>query len=75
MKYKYIRFDDYSVKGQKTKRFMCMNRNHGSLLGEVKWLAGWRQYCFFPQSSTVFSKGCMEDINDFIAKLMAERAS
>ena len=71
--YKYIRFEDYSRKDQRTKRFMCMNNNHGTWLGEVKWYPGWRQYCFVPASDTIFNKGCMEDICHFIQQLMNER--
>ena len=71
--YKFIHFDDYTPEDQKTKRFMCFNSRHLAFLGEVKWNGGWRQYCFFPASDCVFSKGCMEDINHFIQQLMDER--
>ncbi len=40
------------------------------ILGEIKWFAQWRQYCFFPEDDCVFSKGCMSDINNFIEQLM-----
>ena len=71
--YQYIRFDDYSNPKQKTGRWMCVNRIHGSFLGEVKWYPGWRQYCFEPVGHAVFSKGCMDDIGDFIRQLMDAR--
>lgn len=45
----------------------------GYRLGIIKWHAPWRQCCFFPNSGCVFSRGCMNDINDFIKKLMDER--
>ena len=71
-KYKYIHFDDYSRKDQRTKRFMCIN-NHGTWIGEVSWHPGWRQYCFKPASDTIFNSGCLDDINDFIKQLMDAR--
>jgi hypothetical protein len=71
--YQYIRFDDYSNPKQKTGRWMCVNRTHGSFLGEVKWYPGWRQYCFEPVGHTVFSKVCLDDIGHFIRQLMDAR--
>lgn len=46
---------------------------HKDILGEIKWFAQWRQYCFFPEDDCVFSKGCMEDINGFMDLLKKER--
>lgn len=46
---------------------------HEDILGEVKWYAQWRQYCFFPEDDCVFSKGCMSDINNFMGQLMTLR--
>jgi len=46
---------------------------HKDILGEIKWFAQWRQYCFFPEDDCVFSKGCMEDINSFMDLLKKER--
>ncbi len=71
--YKYIHFDDYSNQKQKTGRWMCMNTNHGTWLGEVKWGCGWRQYCFFSAPAVVFSGGCLDDISHFIKQLMDQR--
>lgn len=60
-------------KGEKTNIYLASNRKWGSILGRIKWNGNWRQYCFFPESSTVFSVGCMQDICKFINKLMEER--
>lgn len=43
------------------------------ILGTIKWYAPWRQYCFFPTEDKVFSKGCLNQVNEFIDKLMEER--
>jgi hypothetical protein len=73
--YKYIHFDK-KFNLAKTTAWSCINNSGGYELGEVKWNAGWREYCYFPlptYSSVVYSSGCLKDIADFIEQLMAER--
>jgi len=73
--YKYIRFAK-RVELSKTSVWDCINNSGGYELGEVKWSAGWRQYCYFPLTTynqIVYSSGCLKDIADFIEQLMAER--
>lgn len=71
-KYKYIHFALLERK-TKTDVYVCLNNKSNNSLGLVKWYPAWRQYCFYPSPNTVFNKGCMEDINDFITQLMDER--
>lgn len=73
--YQYIEFRRIPFKGR-TQKWACYNRSSGILLGLVAWYPAWRQYCFFPHSGlqgTVFSTGCLEDIQDFIAQCEQER--
>lgn len=37
----------------------------------IKWYAPWRKYCFYPapDTETVWSSGCLADIQDFLDKL------
>lgn len=63
----------YQLEGRKTERWLVRAKSNGVVLGEIKWLGRWRQYCFFPLHSTVFSRGCMYDINAQIDHLMDER--
>ncbi len=74
-RYKYIHFWEVPNDRRKTKYFQCRNNKTDDLLGAVQWERGWRQYCFCPvySTATVFSKGCLEDVNDFIGQLMDER--
>lgn len=67
--YKYIYFIKVLDK-PKTSVWHCRNKKSDALLGEIRWYAPWRQYCFLPESSTVFNKGCMANINFFINNLM-----
>jgi hypothetical protein len=56
----------------KTKQFMVEN-TAGSILGHVKWYAPWRKYCFLTHGPLIFDAGCLNDIQDFINRLMTER--
>lgn len=75
-KYKYIQFDCESTTG-KTDIWSISN-NKNEYLGEVKWYAPWRQYCYYPEydysvECTVLAGNCLIDIADFIKQLMDER--
>ena len=75
-KYKYIEFREwsgYAAGGRKTSTWDCINRKHNALLGFIKWYGPWRQYCFMPCPDTVFSGGCLTDIDDFLTQLKAGR--
>ncbi len=73
-KYKHIHFEDiYMYSGRKTKTFLCQNNNTNTNLGIIKWERTWRQYCFYPDGQTAFSKSCLEDICDFIKQLKQKR--
>ena len=56
----------------KTSVFVVLSKR-GDLLGQIRWWASWRQYCFFPLAQRVFSKGCLNDICSFIEELVEER--
>ena len=71
MKYEY--FDVYLyIEKPKTNIYILVSR-HGDTLGEIRWWGSWRQYCFFPAEETVFSRGCLKDIQDFIESEMEKR--
>lgn len=57
----------------KTSQWVCHKVDSCVTLGFIKWYGAWRQYCFFPEGSTIFNKGCMLDVTDFIDQLMEER--
>lgn len=68
----YVNFNLIEQK-PKTSIFSVDNNNSGIRLGIIKWFSSWRQYCFFPTEETVFSQGCMKEIQDFIQNLKKER--
>lgn len=67
-KYQYIHFVKVADK-PKTSVWSCRNNRSQAELGEVRWYAPWRRYCYFPTNKAVYSLGCMNDIIDFIGQL------
>jgi hypothetical protein len=72
--YQYLVFKEMEAfhKTHETRMWLCNNKKHNLPLGEVKWYAPWRQYCYFPISQAVYSDGCLKDIVDFIEQLKSE---
>ena len=68
----YIDFELIAEK-PKTSVFSIVSKRYGDELGIVKWYAPWRQYCFFPSEETIWNRGCLREVNEFIQKLMDER--
>jgi hypothetical protein len=71
---KWIKFEKepVSVK-RKTDIYQVWTKDGLYLLGDVRWYASWRKYCFYPCVGTVFETQCLGDIVTFINYLMAER--
>lgn len=66
--YKYIYFIKIK-ESPKTSVWYCHSQSSNSILGMVKWYSPWIQYCFFPESNTIFNLGCLKDVDDFIRQL------
>ena len=45
----------------------------GERLGTIRWYGPWRQYCFFPEPDTVWSAGCLADVQTAIARIAQRR--
>lgn len=70
---KYIRGYDMTPQNRKTKIIhLISNGDVEVLLGVIKWLGSWRQYCFFPETNTLYSNECLKDIKEFLEKLNKE---
>jgi len=72
METEYLLFEEHPTKN-KTKFITVVNKNSEDIIGEIKWYAPWRQYCFFPEFDTVWNTKCLDDVNDLIKKLMKDR--
>lgn len=53
----------------KTQHYAITNNRSGEVIGVIKWFGRWRQYVFFPGLDTVYSRGCLRDIADFLETL------
>ena len=69
----YLSFDELIIIGKKTKTVLVRSKSSGDTLGTIKWYCAWRQYCFYPNADTLWSKGCLDDVNNKIRQLMEER--
>lgn len=69
---KYLEFRQVPFKG-KTKRFHVISKSSNDIIGKISWYAKWRQYTFTPTYNTIWNKDCLNDIRDFINRLMEER--
>ena len=37
-------------------------------LGQVRWFAQWRRYCFYPNTGTIFDGECLAELAAFCAE-------
>ena len=67
---KYIDFMDHDPGNTnfKTRLWHVVTLNHGFPIGKIKWYGPWRGYAFFPNSTTVFDKNCLQQIADFLSE-------
>lgn len=59
----------------KTAVWSVRNNKTEVELGQVKWYAPWRQYCFIPArpQKTIFNATCLRIISEFIETEMTKR--
>ena len=69
----YLTFTDYLSTSGKTAVVIVGSKSGQYELGTIKWHGPWRTYVLVPAPETVWNKGCLEDVNAYIDKLMAER--
>lgn len=70
---KYIRFNEVNNPGKRTRIFEVINISNDYVLGIIRWYTAWRQYVFIPEDSTVYSLGCLEDIQKELKTLNYEQ--
>lgn len=71
---KYIRFDlNKRPLGNKTDSYSVVNIENRGEIGIIRWYGAFRKYSFFPNSNTVYESVCLQDIADFLNKLMEDR--
>lgn len=69
-----MRFEVVDVGSKrKTKVYNVVSIEYGTILGRIHWHWPWRQYVFEPSPNTIWSRGCQEEVTNFLEKLMKER--
>jgi len=60
------------VRKRKTRDYEITSKR-GVLLGHINWYTPWRQHTFQPAGETVWSDGCMADIQLFLNTIRGVR--
>lgn len=64
---KYLEF---TLIAEKPKaKIIVKSKTHPVRLGIIKWWTNWRQYVFLPEKDTLYSAGCLEEIQSYIKGL------
>lgn len=69
----FLRFEDVSRDGQRTKRFNVLSAHDNYHLGCIFWRCGWRRYVMHFDKDCDWSIECLAECYKFIAKLMQDR--
>ena len=68
--YKFFRIEQEVLQsGRKTCDYRIVNLRSGDIIGQIRWYGAWRQYCFMPCGDTIWSAGCLADVQSFITSL------
>lgn len=53
------------AKSKKTRCWQVRSKRSDLILGWIGWYSRWRQYCFMPESATIYNRQCLRDLADF----------
>lgn len=67
--FQLLRFEESSIKGQKTKRFLVYSTHSDEFLGTIKWRNGWRCYVMSYEDGIDMSLSCEQEIIKFMRLL------
>lgn len=70
-----LRFEEGSIKGQKTKRFYVYSNHSDDLLGIIKWKPSWRCYVMSYEDDIEMSLSCNKELDIFMENLEKKRIS
>lgn len=68
----YIKFEVLEKK-PRTNVYGIFSLSDESLLGKIYWYGPWRQYIFDPWKETIWNRGCLKQVLEFIQELMSQR--
>ena len=58
---------------RKTQDWDILNKRQGTVIGRISWYGKWGQYCFTPEGTTVWSAGCLADVQKAIDNFGKEK--
>lgn len=67
----YMQIVGEYIDGRKTPIFYIHERGGGDL-GEIRWYAAWRAFCFFSYADCVFDSGCLTKILEWVESVNAQ---
>lgn len=59
--------------GRVTHSYQLVNCSSNDTIGHVQWYGPWRQFCFFPEATSVWSDSCLSCVRDVIAWATQQR--
>ena len=62
----YIKLVDVTPAGRKTQVLEVWNIRHNDLLGTICWHGPWRHYVYAPAGPSIYSTGCLQQIQAWI---------
>jgi len=62
--------DEPLLPGRKTRNYRVMSKRN-DFLAVIQWHSSWRQFVLMPTGGTVWSGGCLRDIQDALQKIKA----
>lgn len=71
---KYLFFVIVEGKTEVTNRWVIgLEKRPNVRLGEIYWFRKWKKYVFVPDNDTVWAKGCLTEVIEFIDDLTKRR--
>ena len=70
---KFFTIDKLPRRQEHRTDFFEVYSHRGNRLAVIRWYGPWRQYVFFPDRETIWTVGCLSEIQIFINGLMNER--
>lgn len=71
--FSWFKIYSFHIKGRQLPQYHVYNSVARILIGVIKYYPQWRQFVLFPEPKTIWSKGCLEEVNTFIYQVEKER--
>jgi hypothetical protein len=62
----WLHFEEMPKSAERKTLIFAAVTKEGQVIGQIRWFAAWRKYCFYPFAETVWEENCLRQIADFI---------